>query len=1207
MKKTSVTAVLALAAMVLASQPARGQTQIKPYIMILLDTSSSMLLNPCNSISNPSCTVWESKGDGSSDSFNPAWGNGYPGIDTLTWDTDSLPNDSRLYIAKTAITNVVNAYGDVVFGLMRYRATECILCYGDSTSEVVFPMYMDNLGSAAGGATWNMTPAMCAAWGCPPYQAGGHVLDLISYQGFYQRENPSDPNSRCTPLGVPGGDVLVNFYDGNQAAILEWIDNHEQFNPARTAILNHELRATGLTPLARAIQAAEAAIVPVRTADPLNMCRGYYLVIITDGEDTCELGAQRTAAPPAAVFSLFSAGIESYTIGFSFTSNTLDNMADYGDDGILNNSRDAFNASNADTLSAAFQSIIEDTVLVEVCDYIDNDCDCPGDTNGDTVVCGPGDTNVDEGFTLYCNVPGGHPARTLCDDPGETVCDGVDDNCNGSVDEGLLNACGTCGPTPAEVCDGLDNDCDGWIDEGNVCGGCTPQPEICDGLDNDCDGRIDEGITRSCGTDVGRCTVGTQQCVEGGAGTWTACTGIGPIAETCNNVDDDCNGVIDGMSEQCEMSPGVGETGECTWGYRICTAGSWGACQGGIGPIPEVCDNKDNDCDGTVDDGNPGGGAVCGTEEGECEEGTLVCTAGVLVCTGGVGPTAEVCDGYDNDCDGAVDDGNPGGGAACGPVALDGIGICRAGIETCVTDGYGAAHIECLGSVEPETETCNCLDDDCDRSVDEGLPTGTPCGVTDVGECSLGTLQCDALACDWACDGEVGPTEEVCDGLDNDCDGTADDGNPEGGGSCGTSTGECEPGVAWCSGSDTPPPCPPPSPLPDPPRVLCLCEKGPEDEVCDGLDNDCDGEIDEGLSLGDPCGPDVGECEPGQYMCVDGEVVCVGGRGPQTETCDCLDNDCDGEADEENPCGAPAICYHEAEGLCYCVEPCNPALEFPCLEPTQVCVYLDAYGDYYCVGDPCEGVTCGEDEICRDGDCVSICRGIECNEGLVCVVVDRRPVCVPANCYVDDPDYACEEGEICKDGECMPDPCWEVDCEEGEFCREGACHPVCGEEDVCEEGTRCYDGECVEDLCYGASCAAGQVCDEETGECIDDPCIGISCLPPLECIGGECLDPPCSFVDCPEGYQCVDDTCVSETTVPDEGTLEEVPDAPDGETDAEEDGGPGRWDIMGTGGGGCAGCRIAGGHEDEGTASTFLAFALLAAMAVLACRRREEG
>ncbi len=76
------------------------------------------------------------------------------------------------------------------------------------------------------------------------------------------------------------------------------------------------------------------------------------------------------------------------------------------------------------------------------------------------------------------------------------TCDGVDNDCDGQTDEGVTNACGTCGPAPDEVCDGQDNDCDGEVDEGvlNACGQCGPVPEeVCDGEDNDCDGQIDEG------------------------------------------------------------------------------------------------------------------------------------------------------------------------------------------------------------------------------------------------------------------------------------------------------------------------------------------------------------------------------------------------------------------------------------------------------------------------------------------------------------------------------------------------------------------------------------------------------------------------------------------------------------------------------------------------------------------------------------------
>src|SRR5690606_22078144 len=134
------------------------------------------------------------------------------------------------------------------------------------------------------------------------------------------------------------------------------------------------------------------------------------------------------------------------------------------------------------------------------------------------------DSLVDEGYTLYCDLPNGTSTPVLCDDPGERVCDGRDDNCNGVIDEGVPNACGTCASIPPESCNRVDDDCDGVIDEG-VCGGCVPMSEICDGIDNDCDDRVDESLTRPCGSDVGECTAGTQTCF---AGSWDTCSGTNP-------------------------------------------------------------------------------------------------------------------------------------------------------------------------------------------------------------------------------------------------------------------------------------------------------------------------------------------------------------------------------------------------------------------------------------------------------------------------------------------------------------------------------------------------------------------------------------------------------------------------------------------------------------------------------------------------------
>ena len=356
--------------------------------------------------------------------------------------------------------------------------------------------------------------------------------------------------------------------------------------------------------------------------------------------------------------------------------------------------------------------------------------------------------------------------------------------------------------------------------------------ELCDGVDNNCDGVVDEGVTLTFYTDsdgdgFGDAASAVESCdAEAGlVEDATDCDDADPLSypgatERCDTADNDCDGSVDEDVESTFYADTDGD------GYGDSTVTEAG-CEPSDGFVedasdcddtraatypgaPERCNERDDDCDGAVDEeptdgttfyadtdgdgqGDPGAPLVaCTQPDGYSESDTDCNDESIDAYTG----AAERCDGLDNDCDGATDEED-----AVDPVTWygdgDGDGYGDDGITLVQCDSPGASFSDVGGDCDDDDTTVNpgadelCatdgVDDDCDGTADESDAADVSTWYADSDGDGFGgaTTQTscdqpsgyvsDATDCDDTSDATYPGADELCDAVDSDCDGDTDD------------------------------------------------------------------------------------------------------------------------------------------------------------------------------------------------------------------------------------------------------------------------------------------------------------------------------------------------------------------------------------------------------------------------------------------------
>ncbi|HVY49630.1 MAG TPA: MopE-related protein [Minicystis sp.] len=543
---------------------------------------------------------------------------------------------------------------------------------------------------------------------------------------------------------------------------------------------------------------------------------------------------------------------------------------------------------------------------------------------------------------------------------GIEICDGKDNDCNGKVDDLDANDVHTCGGCPAPVdCLGVvgwdpatvkcqNGTCSGQcaedyydIDGDGVCEySCTktaPDDTTCNHLDDDCNGKVDDGVDLcSDAANCGACGHGCNpphasgQCVHTGGGM------------TCDETNTDCQIMscdVDYWDLDGSATNGCEYNCHKTSAFEIC-----GNKDANGNPIDDDCNGKTGAADPTVAQ-DPQVGQVCyGGTKGVCAKpahaGVTQCVGDQIVCVGPnvlhPGDLQETCNGEDDDCDGVIDNNPTDAGASCGTSSTF---PCRLGTMQCQN---GA--LTCVGAVNPATETCNGVDDDCDGTIDRhngnppadsvgdcNVPPAPPPGATSACQkggkaCVGGQVVCQCppgfVTCNGHCQNPaIAPcgAQDTC-GVDANCNGVLEN-QPNTNTdvhNCGTCGHDCNPNNThenWTCNNGT---CVNNGcqqdywTVPGYPNCSYHCTFVSAQESCNGQDDNCNGQIDEGVTAPSPtqiCGVSPSATAPECKSTANGgtvQVQCVNG-GWQ---CKFQSGVCSGQTacTGANCCNVPEVC-----------------------------------------------------------------------------------------------------------------------------------------------------------------------------------------------------------------------------------------------------------------------------------------------------------